>query len=77
MSNLYKKLSPTQRKSLDFLQNELRDGAKVSVIELQQKARAARIPLRSLTASRKLLQIEVSRDGQCGAFLWELPKEKA
>ena len=70
--SLFRELSLTQKRSLEFLKTELSDGAK-EVVELQRKARAARIPLRSLTASRKLLQIEVSRAGQTGAFFWHLP----
>jgi hypothetical protein len=72
MGDVMRTISPTQRKSLEFLKSELSDGLKVSIVELQQKARAARIPLRSLTASRKLLNIEVTRNGQCGEFYWSL-----
>lgn len=70
--SVFRELSPTQKRSMEFLKSELASGAKVSVVELQQKARAARIPLRSLTASRKMLNVRVSRDGQTGSFIWEL-----
>jgi hypothetical protein len=61
---------------LEWLRRELSDGAK-EVVELHRAARMARVPIRSLTFSRKILAVEVRRDGERGAFLWELPKEKA
>jgi hypothetical protein len=72
MGDVMRVISPTQKRSLEFLKTELADGAKVPVAELQQKARAARIPIRSLTASRKMLNVRVSRVGQTGSFIWEL-----
>jgi hypothetical protein len=76
MSDVYQELSPTQKKSLAFLKSELSDGSPREVVELQRKARAARVPIRSLTFCRKLLRIKVSRVGQNGGIVWELPKEK-
>jgi hypothetical protein len=74
MGDVMRVISPTQRKSLDFLKKELADGAK-PVIELQHKARAEGIPTRSLTASRKLLGVKVTREGgQTGNFFWSLPE---
>ena len=71
--SVFRELSVTQKRSLAFLKSELSNGAK-EVVELQRKARAARIPIRSLTSSRKLLRIKVSRVGQNGSFVWELPE---
>ncbi len=74
MGDVMRTISPTQRKSLEFLRRELADGAK-PVIELQHKARANRIPVRSLTKSRKLLGVKVTREGgQTGNFFWSLPE---
>ncbi|MGI8642289.1 MAG: hypothetical protein ACR2MG_20350 [Pyrinomonadaceae bacterium] len=70
---VFKELSAGQRKSLEFLRRELKDGA-VEVIQLHRRAREARVPIRSLTSSRKLLRIKVSRVGQNGSFVWELPE---
>jgi len=69
--SLFRELSATQKRSLEFLKTELSSGAK-EIVELQIKARQARIPLRSLTASRKMLNVRVSRVGQTGSFIWEL-----
>ncbi len=68
-------ISPTQRKSLEFIKRELKDGEPKEVIQLQMKARAEGIPTRSLTASRKMLRVAVFRDGQCGKFYWKLADE--
>jgi hypothetical protein len=60
---------------LEFLKSELSDGQSKPVVELQHKARANRIPVRSLTASRKLLGVKVTREGgQTGNFFWSLPE---
>ncbi len=72
MSDVYQELSPTQRKSLEFLKSELSDGSPREVVELQMKARSEGIPTRSLTASRKMLRVAVFRDGQCGKFFWQM-----
>ncbi len=72
MGDLMRTISPTQRKSLEFVRRELSDGQPREVIELQQKARAEGIPTRSLTASRKMLRIAVFREGQCGRFFWQM-----
>ncbi len=65
-------LSETQKRSLNFVRDQLSEGAK-PFAELQMQARAARVPLRSLTASRKILNVVVSRNGQKGEFFWSLP----
>jgi hypothetical protein len=58
---------------LAFLESELSDGQSKPVIELQLRARANRIPVRSLTFSRKKLKVEVTRDEQTGVCFWSLP----
>jgi hypothetical protein len=73
---IFRELTLMQRKSLEWLRCELSDGVK-EVTALHRAAGAARIPIRSLTFSRKLLKIEVSRNGERGAVVWSLPKEKA
>ncbi len=74
---VFREITPTQRKSLAFLKSELSDGLPREVVELQRKAQSKGVPVRSLTFSRKLLKIEVSRNGERGAVVWSLPKEKA
>ncbi len=72
---VYRELSPAQKKSLAFLKSELSDGAR-EVRALQTLARTQGIYPQTLTASRKMLKIEVSRNGERGAYVWSLPKEK-
>lgn len=72
MGDVMRTISPTQRKSLEFVKKELADGQPKEVIQLQMKARAEGIPTRSLTASRKMLRVAVFRDGQCGRFYWQM-----
>jgi hypothetical protein len=75
MSDVYQELSPTQKKSLAFLKSELSDGSPREVVELQRKARSKGIPTRSLTASRKMLQVAVFRESQRGKFYWQMQDE--
>jgi hypothetical protein len=72
MGDVMRTISPTQRKSLEFVKRELADGQPREVVELQRKARAEGIPTRSLTFSRKLLPIVVFRESQCGKFFWRM-----
>ncbi len=72
MGDVMRTISPTQRKSLEFVKKELSDGQPKEVVELQRRARAEGIPTRSLTFSRKMLPIVVFREGQCGAFYWRM-----
>ncbi len=72
MGDVMRTISPTQRKSLEFVRRELSDGQPKEVIQLQQKARAEGIPVRSLTTSRKMLRIAVFRESQCGRFFWKM-----
>lgn len=74
--SVFRELSPTQKKSLEFLKRELSDGSKKEVRQLQIKAQSLRIPPRSLTFSRKMLGIKVTRDGQIGGYFWRLPNKK-
>ncbi len=69
-----KNFTPTQKKLLAFLKSELAGGAK-EVVELQREARAAQIPIRSLTASQKMLRVAVFRESQCGKFYWQMADE--
>jgi hypothetical protein len=71
MGDVMRVISPTQRKSLEFLKSELADGAK-EVVELQRKAKASGVPVRSLTVSRKMLRVAVFRESQCGKFYWKM-----
>jgi hypothetical protein len=73
---IFRELTPTQRKSLAFLKSEMSDGLPREVVELQRKAQSKGVPIRSLTFSRKLLKIEVFRNGERGKCFWKLPKEK-
>ncbi len=75
MGDIMRVISPTQRKSLEFLKSELSDGLPKEVVKLQLRARAEGIPTRSLTASRKMLKVAVFRDGQCGGFYWQMQDE--
>jgi hypothetical protein len=75
MGDVMRTISPTQRKSLEFIKRELADGEPKEVVELQRKARAEGIPTRSLTFSRKMLKVAVFREGQCGRFFWKLADE--
>ncbi len=70
--SVFREISDSQRKAMRFLQIQLADGAK-EVRELQTLARTQGIYPRTLTASRKMLKIEVSRNGQTGEFYWQLP----
>jgi hypothetical protein len=72
MGDVMRTISPTQRKSLEFVKKELSDGQPKEVVALQMKARAEGIPTRSLTTSRKMLRVAVFRDGQCGKFYWRM-----
>jgi hypothetical protein len=72
MGDVMRTISPTQRKSLEFLKKQLSDGQSREVIQLQQKARAEGISVRSLTTSRKMLRVAVFREGQCGRFFWKM-----
>ncbi len=72
MGDVMRVISPTQRKSLDFVKKELADGQPKEVVQLQMKARAEGIPTRSLTFSRKMLRIAVFREGQCGKYFWQM-----
>jgi len=73
MGDVMRTISPTQRKSLEFVKRELADGEPKEIVELQRKARAEGIPTRSLTFSRKMLKVAVFREGQCGRFFWKMP----
>jgi hypothetical protein len=44
MGDVMRTISPTQRKSLEFVRRELSDGEPKEVVELQMKARAEGIP---------------------------------
>ncbi len=70
--SICREISDSQRKAMRFLQIQLADGAK-EVRALQTLARTQGIYPRTLTASRKLLNIKVSREGQTGEFYWSLP----
>jgi hypothetical protein len=76
MGDVMRTISPMQRKSLEFVRRELSDGQPREVIQLQQKARAEGIPVRSLTTSRKMLRIAVFRESQCGRFFWKMVDEE-
>ncbi len=73
MGDVMRVISPTQRKSLEFLKSELADGEPKEVVQLQMRARAKGIPTRSLAFSRKMLKVAVFREGQCGRFFWKMP----
>ncbi len=75
MGDVMRTISPTQRKSLEFVKKELADGQPKEVIQLQMKARAEGIPTRSLTFSRKMLKVAVFRESQCGKFYWQMSDE--
>ncbi len=75
MGDVMRTISPTQRKSLEFVKRELADGQPKEVVALQMKARAEGVPTRSLTTSRKMLRVAVFRDGQCGKFYWQMSDE--
>jgi hypothetical protein len=72
MGDVMRVISPTQRKSLEFLKKELSDGLPKEIVELQRKARAEGIPTRSLTFSRKMLGVAVFKDGECGKYCWQM-----
>ncbi len=75
MGDVMRVISPMQRRSLEFVKRELSDGQPHEIVELQRKARAAGIPTRSLTFSRKMLKIAVFKDGECGRHFWRLLDE--
>jgi hypothetical protein len=72
MGDVMRVISPTQRKSLEFVKRELADGQPKEIVELQRKARAEGIPTRSLTFSRRMLKIAVFKDGECGKYCWQM-----
>jgi hypothetical protein len=72
MGDVMRTISPTQRKSLEFVKRELQDGAEVPVIELQRRAKLEGIPTRSLTFSRKMLKVAVFKEAGCGRFVWKM-----
>ncbi len=69
---VFRQVTPEHRKAFDFLKYELKDGRRVPVVELREKAKAARVSRESLAASRKLLRVVVTRD-QSMKCLWQLP----
>ena len=66
-------LTAAQRKSLDFLQCELRDGAK-EIVGLERRAKAHGISIRSLACSRRILKVQIFCEAQTGTTLWRLEK---
>ncbi len=72
MGDVMRTISPTQRKSLEFVKRELQDGAEVPVIELQRRAKLKGIPTRSLTFSRRMLKVAVFKEAGRGRFVWKM-----
>lgn len=68
--SVFRMVSPSLRKAVDFLETELKEDAK-SVIELQRNARSEGITVHTLSRARKHLRISVTRDSS-GKCFWNL-----
>jgi hypothetical protein len=68
---VFREMSPTLRRNLQFLKRELSSGSKVAVRQIHQTARTNRIPPRSLTEARKFLRVVVTQTD--GIRFWQMP----